>query len=71
MWKSIKVHKGKIFGGIAGFLIALILIIAWPVILMIFLIFLGILLGAVFDMVGKVRKWMQDSFNHRDSGKKD
>jgi len=53
MWKSIKINKGKILGGIAGFIVALILIIAWPVILMIFLVFLGILLGAIFDTINK------------------
>jgi len=71
MWKSIKINKGKILGGIAGFIVALILIIAWPVILIIFLVFLGILLGAIFDTINKAHKWLQDSLNHWNSNKKD
>ena len=71
MWKYVKENKGKIGGGFVGFLIALFIIIAWPIILIIFLIFLGILLGAIFDMIGRGRKWLEKSKIYRKSNKKD
>lgn len=71
MWKSLKENKGKIGGGFVGLLIALIIIIAWPVILIIFLIFLGILLGAIFDLMGRGRKWLEKSKIYPKSNKKD
>lgn len=63
MWRYIKNNRGKILGGLGGFLLALILIIAWPVILMVFLIFLGIMLGAAFDTIGKARRWLEESLD--------
>lgn len=69
MWRFIRENKGKIVGGLAGFLVALLLIVAWPVILMIFLVFLGILLGVMFDTAGKARRWIED-FSRRDSDEK-
>ena len=71
MWKHVKQNRGKIAGGCIGFLIALLLIIAWPIILMVVLIFLGIVLGAVFDMVGRARKWLGESIGHNSSHKKE
>jgi len=62
MLKFIKENKGKIGGGIIGLLLAILLIIAWPIILILFLIFLGIILGAVFDMASKTRRWMEKQF---------
>jgi len=57
-------------GGLAGFLVALLLIVAWPVILIIFLVFLGILLGKIFDTVDRARRWMEETLSHHGSDKK-
>lgn len=70
MLRYLRENRGKIGGGVAGFLVALLLIIAWPVILMIFLIFLGILLGAIFDTFSKARRWLDDSITQRSSDNK-
>jgi uncharacterized membrane protein len=70
MWRFIRENKGKIVGGLAGFLVALLLIVAWPIILMVFLIFLGILLGMMFDMAGKARRWIEETLSRRDSDEK-
>ena len=63
MLKVIKDNKGKILGGIIGFFIALLIIVAWPVLLVIFLVFLGILLGKIFDTVSKAHRWLQENFS--------
>ncbi|RLE12470.1 hypothetical protein DRJ04_06145 [Candidatus Aerophobetes bacterium] len=70
MWRYIKENKGKILGGAAGFLLAFLLIIAWPVILMMILILLGIFLGTIFDTITKARKWIEESITQRGSNKK-
>lgn len=69
MLKFIKENVGKIGGGVFGFLVALLLIIAWPIILIIFLVFLGILLGGILDITNRTRRWMDTFFTHRDSSK--
>jgi len=71
MLKYLKENRGKISGGLVGFLLALLLIIAWPVILVIFLVLVGIFLGAIFDVLSKARKWLEESVTHRDQSKKD
>lgn len=50
MWISLKRNLGKIIGGVVGFLIALVLIFAWPLVLIIFLVIMGIFLGGIFDV---------------------
>lgn len=65
--RFIKENKGKILGGLAGLLVALLLIFAWPIILTIFLVFLGVLLGKIFDTVNKAHKWMQSNLSRQGS----
>jgi len=54
MWTSLKRNVGKITGGLGGLLIALLLIFAWPLVLIIFLVVMGIFLGGVFDAVRRI-----------------
>ena len=49
MWRSLKQNKNKIIGGLSGLLMALLLIFAWPLVLIIFLVIIGVFLGGVFD----------------------
>jgi len=49
MWRSLKQNKNKIIGGLSGLLMALLLIFAWPLLLIIFLVIIGVFLGGVFD----------------------
>ena len=49
MWPSLKQNRGKIIGGMGGLMAALLLIFAWPLLLIIFLVVLGVFLGGVFD----------------------
>ena len=49
MWRSLKQNKNKIIGGLGGLLMALLLIFAWPLLLIIFLVIIGVFLGGVFD----------------------
>lgn len=70
MLRYLRENKGKIGGGVVGFLLALLLIIAWPLILMLLLIFVGIFLGAIFDILSRARKWMEESVTHRNSNEK-
>jgi len=71
MLKVIKDNKGKILGGIIGFFIALLIIVAWPVLLVIFLVFLGILLGKIFDTVSRAHRWLQENFPSSTEDKKE
>lgn len=44
-----KYNRGKILGGITGLVVALLLIFAWPLLLIFFLVVSGAFLGGVFD----------------------
>lgn len=70
MLKYLKENKGKIGGGIAGFLLALLIIIAWPVIIMLFFILMGIFLGAAFDLLNKARNFFEEFTGKRSKNEK-
>lgn len=59
--RYLKSNRGKIAGGVFGFFLALFLIIAWPFILMIFLVFLGVFFGALFDSLSKLLRGEDNS----------
>ncbi|MBC7190063.1 DUF2273 domain-containing protein [Candidatus Aerophobetes bacterium] len=59
--RYLKSNRGKIVGGIFGFFLALFLIIVWPFILMISLVFLGIFFGALFDSLSRFLRGEDDS----------
>jgi|GEM_PF-1164591 len=42
-------NRGKIVGGTMGLVVALLLIFAWPLLLIFFLVLAGVFLGGVFD----------------------
>ncbi len=69
MWKTWNQHKGKITGGMAGLTIALLLIFAWPILLILFLGIVGIFLGGVFDAGKRVGDSL-DKFLTRIEGNK-
>lgn len=54
MWRSLKRHQGKIVGGLGGLVMALLLIFAWPLVLIFILVLLGISLGGIVDGARKV-----------------
>jgi uncharacterized membrane protein len=54
MWNSLKRNLGKIMGGLGGLLIALLLIFAWPLVLIIFLVVMGVLVGGIFDVIRRI-----------------
>ena len=70
MFRWIKENKGKILGGLSGFLFALILIFAWPIILMATFVLMGIVLGAFFDVFYRIRKWLEKSIYEKNSNEK-
>lgn len=49
MWTSFKRNFGKVVGGLVGLSMALLLIFAWPLVLIFFLVVAGVFLGGVFD----------------------
>ena len=42
-------NRGKIIGGTMGLVVALLLIFAWPLLLIFFLVLAGVFVGGVFD----------------------
>ena len=64
VWNSVTKNKGKIAGGILGLLVALLLIVAWPILLAIFLVLVGVVLGAGYDQLQKAKRWLH-SCKHR------
>jgi len=42
-------NRGKIVGGMMGLVVSLLLIFAWPLLLIFFLVLAGVFLGGVFD----------------------
>jgi len=71
MWRSLKRNQGKIIGGIGGLVIALLLIFAWPLVLIFVLVLLGISLGGIFDVVKKVGVFLDRLFSYKKPPKDD
>ncbi|NQS88488.1 hypothetical protein HQ584_01680 [Patescibacteria group bacterium] len=55
MWKILSRNKGKITGGLIGLVAAFLLIFAWPIILVGFLIIMGVFLGEIFDILKRAQ----------------
>ncbi len=71
MWHSLKRHRGKIIGGVGGLTIALLLIFAWPLVLIFLLVLLGISLGGIFDATRKVGVFLDRLFSYKKPPKDD
>lgn len=69
MWISLKRNLGKVMGGLAGLLIALLLIFAWPVVLIIFLVVMGVFLGGILDVVRRIGDFFDRIFSQGRSQK--
>ena len=54
MWETWNRQKGKITGGLAGLVIALLVVFAWPILLTLFLVVVGIFLGGIFDAGNRI-----------------
>jgi len=55
VWKILSRNKGKITGGLIGLVAAFLLIFAWPIILVGFLIIMGVFLGEIFDILKRAQ----------------
>ncbi len=71
MWRSLKRNRGKIIGGLSGLAIALLLIFAWPLVLIFILVLLGISLGGIFDAARKVGVFLDRLFSYKKPPKDD
>lgn len=71
MWRSLKQSRGKIIGGLGGLMVALLLIFAWPLLLIFFLVLLGVFLGGVFDKGRQVGIFLDRLFSPRKSPEDD
>ncbi len=71
MWHSLKRNRGKIIGGLGGLTIALLLIFAWPLVLIFVLVLLGISLGGIFDAARKVGVFLDRLFSYKKDPKDD
>ena len=69
MWISLKRNLGKVIGGLVGFLIALLLIFAWPLVLIIFLVVMGAFLGGIFDVLRRIGGFFDQIFSRERSPK--
>jgi len=65
MWRSLKRNRGKIIGGLGGLTVALLLIFAWPLVLIFLLVLLGISLGGIFDAARKVGVFLDRLFSYK------
>lgn len=65
MWRSLKRNRGKIIGGLGGLAVALLLIFAWPLVLIFLLVLLGISLGGIFDIARKVGVFLDRLFSYK------
>ncbi|MCD6318960.1 DUF2273 domain-containing protein [Candidatus Aerophobetes bacterium] len=70
MWKSFNRNKGKIAGGLTGLAAAFLLIFAWPIILIIFMVIIGVFLGEIFDIFRRVQNRVEEIFPKKTSEKK-
>lgn len=71
MWRPLKRNRGKIIGGLSGLAIALLLIFAWPLVLIFILVLLGISLGGIFDAARKVGVFLDRLFSYKKHPKDD
>ena len=71
MWHSLKRNRGKIIGGLGGLVIALLLIFAWPLVLIFILVLLGISLGGILDIARKAGVFLNRLFSFKESPKDD
>lgn len=62
-------NRGKITGGMTGLVVALLLIFAWPVLLILFLVLVGVFLGGVFDAGRRVGHFFDRFFPEGESTK--
>ncbi len=69
MWTSLKRNLGKVIGGMAGLLMALLLIFAWPLVLIFFLVVLGVFLGGIFDAGRRIGDFLDRIFSQGRSQK--
>ena len=61
--RSLKQNRYKITGGLGGLLMALLLIFAWPLLLIIFLVIIGVFLGGIFDAGRRVGIFLDHLFS--------
>lgn len=71
MWRSLKRNRGKIIGGLGGLAMALLLIFAWPLVLIFILVLLGISLGGILDAARKVKVFLDRLFSYKEPPKDD
>ena len=71
MWHSLKRNRGKIIGGLGGLVIALLLIFAWPLVLIFILVLLGISLGGLVDAARKVGVFLDRLLSYKGPPKDD
>lgn len=69
MWITLKRNVGKVIGGLVGGLIALLLIFAWPLVLIVFLVVIGAFLGGIFDAVSRIGNFFDRIFSRGRSQK--
>jgi len=60
VWKILSRNKGKITGGLIGLVAAFLLIFAWPIILVGFLIIMGVFLGEIFDILKRAQSRIEE-----------
>ena len=54
MWRVWRQHRGKVAGGLFGLVIAILLIVAWPIVLIVFLVLCGVAIGAFWDVTRRL-----------------
>jgi len=60
-------NRGKVVGGMAGLMVALLLIFAWPLLLILFLVMVGAFVGGVFDAGRRLGHFFDRVFPERES----
>ncbi len=60
-------NRGKVVGGMTGLVVALLLIFAWPVLLILFLVIVGVFVGGVFDAGRRLGHFFDRVFPERES----
>lgn len=60
-------NRGKVVGGMTGLVVALLLIFAWPLLLILFLVMVGAFVGGVFDAGRRLGRLLDRVFPERES----
>lgn len=60
-------NRGRIVGGLTGLVVALLLIFAWPLLLILFLVIVGVFVGGVFDAGRRLGHFFDRIFPERES----